>query len=445
MHPTWRDVSAETGAAQVVEDIVRQAAFRWEAAISAVRATFCVIVLARLVVTGVSGQYGSARMIMGTPLLVALVGFSIWAVARVRSGRATGRLLVLSVAVDAIGCFLALATNVLAPWSVYDGILRIPDFAALLVVTTASGFRLSPTAARLGCACHALSASTLVAIDLTRNASRVAYGARDVVFFGILVLSAMLLALVISTRVHRLVHEGAAQQVAAERAKLNLWQLLEGNHEMRSALSAVALETDMFLRAAAKEGKTDQEEVVRIGRDLRAELARLNALVVSIRERTYAELATMQGAERMDVAGAVDEAIARLRSRFPDVIIERTGARDAHVVIAGGAQSLDRVLSNLLVNACEGDGRSRPTRVEVDVRRRDGERIAICVRDDGPGFPPEVLASTLDTRGPTTKPDGSGLGLFLVHAIVSATGGSLERANGARGAEVIVHLPAARG
>lgn len=430
-----------------VEMIVRGAAFRWEAVISCARAIFCSIVLGRLLA---AGEIGAPRVRLEAPLLVGLIVFSVFAALRARSGRATEKLLLASVTIDAVGCFLALLANVLDPWPGYDGILRVPDSATLLVVVMAAGFRLSPSAAWLGCALHGASAIALIAIDLTRNEALLGYRRPNVVFFAILVASAMLLALVIATRVRRLVRAGAMQQLAAERAKMNLWHVLEGNHEMRSALSAVALETELFLRAVQGKGargedpRVDREEVVRTAADLRAELARLNALVAGIREHTYAELAAMQGAMRVEVGEVAELVIARVRARFPELVIERTGASDARVVIAGGRASLDRVLSNLLVNACEGDGREMPRRVDVDVQPRDGSRVAIRVCDDGPGFAPEVLASPLDARGPTTKADGSGLGLFLVHTIVSATGGSLERkTRSTGGAEVIVELPGA--
>ena len=440
---------------------VDQSAFRWEAVISGVRAAFCAMILVRLVATGVLGAGGSARVLIETPVLLALLGFSLWIIARARSGRATTNLLLLSVAVDAIGCFVALLTNVLLPWPSYDGILRIPDAAALLVVTTASGFRLSPSAARLGCILHALSTSILIALDLSQNSARVAYGARDIVLFAILVLGAMSLATVISTRVRHLVRLGAMQQVRAERARLNLWHVLEGNHEMRSALSAVALETDLFLRAARSYGSpgergdregVSQDELVRVGCDLRAELARLNALVVGMRERSYAELAAMHAAARVNVREIADEVVARAHARFPGVLVTVLGDAEASVVMAGGRTSLDRVLTNLVMNACEGDGRAGAKHVEIDVRRRPNkheeqeERVTIVVRDDGPGIPAQVLASPVDARGPTTKAEGSGLGFFLVHTIVAATGGSLTRATRSiGGAEVIVDLPGAHG
>ncbi|MBX3205297.1 MAG: HAMP domain-containing histidine kinase [Labilithrix sp.] len=423
-----------------VDDIVTSTAFRWEAMISGVRAVFCAVMFGRLGLIEFEGN--ASRIAIEATLCVVLMVVSVWVIARARSARATPSLLVVSVAADAVGCFLALFANVLVPWPGYDGILRVPDAAALLVVAMAAGFRLSPSAAKVGAVLHAAGAATLIGVDLTRNGDSVAYGAPTVAIFAILVLSAIALAFVMSTQVRRLVHLAATEHVSAKSAKMSLWHVLEGNHEMRSALSAVALETELFLRAAQR--SDDRDDLVRVGGDLRSELARLNELVVGMRERAYAELAAMQGAARVEVRAVADDVVSRVRARFPGISVELRGEADARVVVAGGATSLDRVLSNLVTNACEGDGRMRPSRVTVDIESAPRDRVRLVVRDDGPGFSADVLAASLDARGPSTKADGSGLGLFLVRAIASATGGSLGRKNvEAGGAEVVVELPGA--
>lgn len=453
--------SKQAAPSNVVEEIVQQAAFRWESFISGGRALFCVIILIRLLILGIPEAGGMARVGPEAPVLVGIIAFSIWDILQIRARKATPSMLVASVVVDAVGCFLALLANVLSPWAGYNGILQAPDAATLLVVMTAAGFRLSLRAAVIACVMHGLSAATIIAIDIRRNGSLIAHAENHVVLYAVLLITAMLIALVLSSRIRQLVHLGAEQRVAAERAQKNLFEVLTSNHEMRSALSSVVLETDLFLRAAKeKETKVDQEELLRIGRDLRSGLDRVHALVASVREKTYAELASLQGAVPVVVEPVIDELIARLKGAFPSIAIEKKGVggsllddtRPVAVVIVGGKTSLDRVLSNLLVNACEGDGTKTPTRVEVGVvATTQPSEVIITVRDDGPGYPAEVLASSLDARGPTTKADGSGLGLFLVHSIVTASGGMLVRANAANaagervGAEVSVRLPRGHG
>lgn len=419
-----------------ISAIVHRTALRWETFLSGARAAFCAAVLVRLVFTNRVEANSAARLAIEAPLLVALVVFSIFCMLRARAGMGGEGLLVASASVDAVGCFLALVTNVVAPSEIYPGILRMPDVAAMLVVAMAAGLRLSPRATAAGAALHVVAGALLVALDLGRNRGRITYSERDIVLFALLLVSSLVLAAIVSTRARGLARDGGREKVAAERAQRNMWEVLQDSHEMRSALSAVALETDLFLKAAEK-----GEDLDRVGKSLREELAALNALVAGVRERTYAELAAKQGAARVPVALVVDDVVARTRARFPNVAIERHGGDDAVVLLAGGRSSLERIVSNLVVNACEGNGTAVPTKVDVEIAGQEG-RVTMTVRDDGPGFADEVLAAPLDARGPTTKSQGSGLGLFFVNAIMTASGGALERKNreGERGAMVVVRF-----
>ena len=84
-------------------------------------------------------------------------------------------------------------------------------------------------------------------------------------------------------------------------------------------------------------------------------------------------------------------------------------------------------------------------RVEVAVRAGpDGSEVAIEVGDSGPGIPPDKLEAVFEPYY-TTKPEGSGLGLWIARQITSAHGGALEVENrpGA-GARFSLRLPLPR-
>lgn len=93
---------------------------------------------------------------------------------------------------------------------------------------------------------------------------------------------------------------------------------------------------------------------------------------------------------------------------------------------------LRQVLFNLLLNAVQAVGPAG--RVEVAVVRLDPAHVALEVRDDGPGVPPEHRSEIFKPYF-TTNPKGSGLGLAVVRQIVLAHGWDIEyRPNKPRGA-----------
>ena len=98
------------------------------------------------------------------------------------------------------------------------------------------------------------------------------------------------------------------------------------------------------------------------------------------------------------------------------------------------------MLGNLCDNACKW-ARSRVT---VRAARRDG-RLAVAIEDDGPGIAATERENVL-TRGQRLdeRVPGSGLGLDIVHEIVTLYRGRLDLSDSALGGlRVELDLPAA--
>jgi nitrogen fixation/metabolism regulation signal transduction histidine kinase len=70
---------------------------------------------------------------------------------------------------------------------------------------------------------------------------------------------------------------------------------------------------------------------------------------------------------------------------------------------------------------------------------RDAGRLRLTVRDNGPGFPPQILSRAFEPYV-TTKSKGTGLGLAIVKKIVDDHGGEIRLANEG-GGEVSIWLP----
>ncbi|MEW5865096.1 MAG: ATP-binding protein [Pseudomonadota bacterium] len=132
------------------------------------------------------------------------------------------------------------------------------------------------------------------------------------------------------------------------------------------------------------------------------------------------------GPVRVDVA--VEEAIALLRhsEHACAVNVEYHGAPDALVRAQLG--SLQQVIFNILLNAAQamrGVGR-----IEARAAVRDGARVALSIRDSGPGIPPEYLERLFEPFFTTKRSgEGTGLGLAICYEIVHELGGTLRAFN----------------
>jgi signal transduction histidine kinase len=238
------------------------------------------------------------------------------------------------------------------------------------------------------------------------------------------------------------IHARELEARAAELSGLSasLLELMQRGHDSRSALSGALLDAEQLERAAARLPGGDGAALRAGAASLRATLERLRQLV-DTRRGLLSSSASRDAADpavKVMPAVLVALAAARLRGSSARLAAHATpGAEDARARIAGGEESLARMLDILLENGWQGNGIRGASRVEVEVsaEERTGA-LAIAVRDNGPGFPPDVLARPL-APFVTTKPGALGLGLYTAERLVRASGGSLERANSAGGGAVV--------
>jgi PAS domain S-box-containing protein len=107
--------------------------------------------------------------------------------------------------------------------------------------------------------------------------------------------------------------------------------------------------------------------------------------------------------------------------------------------IVGDPTSLRQCFSNLLRNSAEA-APGTAIRVQVSGALEAGQ-ARLVLRDNAGGIPPEVLPRIF-IPFVTTKSHGTGLGLALVHRIVTDHGGSITVANDGPGAVFTLSFPA---
>ena len=230
------------------------------------------------------------------------------------------------------------------------------------------------------------------------------------------------------------------QQVELNRLSETLSDVLGRNHDLRNSTMAIQLTAEQLRWEF--EGSNDRDVVLRLLMDLDAALERVKALAADAAKNAQKQRALDR--EEVDVAEIVADVARAVQARFPIVelvtVIE-PGAKLA-VFLREGAVTLRRIVENLVLNSCEGDGRSAARRVEIKVNRDEsGGRVRIAVSDDGPGFAPQQLSAPIQAFA-TAKRSGTGLGLYTSERLLRANGGSLSRVNRPDGgACVTVLLP----
>jgi signal transduction histidine kinase len=107
------------------------------------------------------------------------------------------------------------------------------------------------------------------------------------------------------------------------------------------------------------------------------------------------------------------------------------------LTIDADPEQLERVLTNLLVNAAQAMNGAGQVWIDAE---RDAGATVLRVRDDGPGVPADVGDRVFEALF-TTKAKGSGLGLALCRRIVEAHGGTIALAPSPRGALFRIAIP----
>jgi signal transduction histidine kinase len=121
--------------------------------------------------------------------------------------------------------------------------------------------------------------------------------------------------------------------------------------------------------------------------------------------------------ERFELAPAVGAAIERLRTRGSERDVMVSVPED--LAVLGDRHLTEQAITNLLTNA---DRYSTPGGV-IHVEATDGDPVTLRVRDDGPGVADDVADRLFHDRVAAGR--GLGLGLYLVHATMSAMGGGV--------------------
>ena len=185
-------------------------------------------------------------------------------------------------------------------------------------------------------------------------------------------------------------------------------------HEIRNPLSALS----GAIEALASTPVLDEERE-RLSQIVLRESDRLNEIIRNFLE--YARPAPL-ARETVNVAEVLDEVLLLLEHGRLPVGVKISRQFPAGIVWRLDAQQFRQAIWNLCLNAVEAMAEGGELAVGVAVR---GETLETTVADTGEGIPPGELGHIFEPFF-STKSGGSGLGLALVHRIVTDHGGQID-------------------
>jgi two-component system sensor histidine kinase RegB len=231
------------------------------------------------------------------------------------------------------------------------------------------------------------------------------------------------------SREHRLSALGALATAAA--------------HELGTPLGTIAV-VARELERSLPAGSPESEDV----KLLRAQAERCRAILARL---SNPEEAMLGDTARLPLGAFLDDMVSAYRGEDVEIVI------DVAPAIAGDAQpqvwrapELLHGIGNIVENAAD----FARSKVQIDARW-DASRLSISVKDDGPGFAPEILM-VLGEPYITSRPspvsfedetqagehEGMGLGFFIAKTLLEQTGGSVNARNLPNGgAQVTVFWP----
>jgi signal transduction histidine kinase len=191
-------------------------------------------------------------------------------------------------------------------------------------------------------------------------------------------------------------------------------------HDFRNPMSSMRLDIQMLQKEAAKSGDSKNDRVAQLSHRILATMDRLDKV---FQEFFYLSKPGTDAEERIDLAVCIRECVGIMAVSLEQagVKVELDLAEPAPCVVASPA-FLRRAIINLITNARQfsksGDV------ITIHLFTLAGHAI-IDVIDNGPGVPVSERSRIFEMFV-TTRPGGTGLGLFLAKRAVERSGGTIK-------------------
>lgn len=209
-------------------------------------------------------------------------------------------------------------------------------------------------------------------------------------------------------------------RAAGEGAPSGMEVISTVSHELRSPLTSVKGYTSLLINRWERLG--DEQKLTML-EQVNHDADRVTRLVSELLDISRLETGRLVLRRQMvDLSQVVLGVVAKVRMEATDMEADVRFPADFPPVYAD-PDKIEQVLTNLVENATKY---ADPTTLRV-TGERDTDQVSVAVTDSGEGIPPADLNRifTKFFRRASTRPTGSGLGLYISRGLVEAHGGTL--------------------
>lgn len=204
-------------------------------------------------------------------------------------------------------------------------------------------------------------------------------------------------------------------------------------HELNNPLAIISSRIELMLSEAQDLPSSTRDDLRVLQRNVEHAGRVSRSLLALARQRPPARIP-------VDINGSIEEIVtlvfgdSRIGAARVELALDRSIAR-----VMGEKTGLEQVIVNLLMNA--RDAAADRIEIETGPDLSKPGWVRIIVSDNGAGAPPEVVARVFEPFY-TTKPQGTGLGLWLSHRVIADHGGTIEaHSEIGKGTSFLIRLP----
>jgi two-component system OmpR family sensor kinase len=213
----------------------------------------------------------------------------------------------------------------------------------------------------------------------------------------------------------------------------------DASHELRTPLASIRGYAELTRRFGGDLGEDVQHNIARIESEAQRMTSLVEDLLLLARLDAQRELDTSD----VDLSRLLVDVVSDAHAAGPDHEWDLE-LPDEPVIVRGDDLRLHQVFANLLTNARVHTPAG--TRVAVELGPPVDDAVEVRVRDSGPGIPAELQPTLFErfVRGDSsrTRRSGStGLGLSIVHAVVTAHHGTVRVESRPGSTVFVVRLP----